>query len=238
MRQSISHINTPKALRELKAQGDRVLASVTEKTDGSFFRLSYAGGHYWCETQGCGPFNIFYDSILEWAEEKFGERFNPDVMRPFEEFRLALRQSEMLLDTLKNVKFISGEMISSLARPHDDDHVCPIGTAYSRKHLGATGLFILHRHSNPWLTSVPYDARWLSTDDIKVDDDWSAPIEFTTAVDTPDELYEALSQQLMTRTGKWGLEVEGYVIHTPDGSYKWIHPEWKTRKDQRWQKSI
>lgn len=238
IRKGIAHIGTQKSLDFLRANGDCLLASVTEKTDGSFIRLSFDGYNYFIETANSGPIDIHNASFATWAKRKFGDDCNPSIMAPFDTFREALHTSFNLLGTLKEVGTISGELISALARPVDYYRVCPVGTAYSREHLGTAGLIVVHRHDNPWISKIPYDLRSMNTDHVRVDDDWSPPIEINlVGVDTPEQLYERVGEQLNWRGGKWGPEVEGYVIHTAGERFKWIHPEWKTRKEQRWQKS-
>lgn len=237
-RGSIQHIGTPKALATLRSFGHSVvLASTTEKTDGSYIHLSADRDGFFIQTWNSPPIDIFKSSFAQWSKDKFGDQAIPELMAPFDRFREAVAKSFSLLDALEAVSHITGEMISAHAPKLDYYHVCPIGTAYSREHLGSEGLFVIHRHDNPWLTNVPYDARSLSSDHVKVDDDWSPPIEINLrSVDTPTDLYDVVGEQFANRSGKWGPEVEGYVIHANGQRFKWIHPTWKQRKTERWQK--
>lgn len=236
-RGSIQHIGTPKALTTIRSFGnDCVLASTTEKTDGSYVHLSCDGNRFYVQTWNSGPIDVHTGSFAEWSKQKFGDRAVPGLMDPFDRFRKGVRKSPSLLDALDAVGHMTGEMISAHTKRLDYYHVCPIGTAYALENIGQDALFVIHRHDNPWLTHVPYDARALSSDYIKVDDDWAPPIEINLhTVDTPEHLYDRVGEQLAYRPGKWGPEVEGYVIHTNGHRFKWIHPSWKARKEERWQ---
>lgn len=146
LRQGLSHI------RDLKHEhmkhllsGDHYHAHVTEKSDGMAFEIGHDEHGVYTRTSRSDKMRKRGDYTAA-AKAKFGDSYNPEISKNFDDIHHHLTSNKKLVDHLRKHRgSIKGEIYH---KPQgtmiDKHHARFVGTAYDTRKMGEHGSLIVH----------------------------------------------------------------------------------------------
>lgn len=216
LRRGIRHLrHTPISEIEQWLDSERQLVcDITEKTDGMAFAVGVEDGRVYTRTAH-SPKTFDAQEYYERALKRFGDNVNPAISQTFIESHKLLTQNLGIVRFLKSLPTdgeITGEMFLNSAGEIAGDRIKFVGTWYQLSKLGSKGTFVIHTRSSE---IVPDFAVMWSDKSLKVDTDRiiGIPDRPKVTATTPPAIEEQVRDWLWSIPGRWGDDVEGFVLH-------------------------